>query len=175
MLTVGVLSFVAAVCVLGMSTTASGDLYVWDVHDDWDPNDGVPDPPPPSAWSYQESTGLGQYTDLPNWGNISFGDKAWGVTGSDTYPLVGPRVGDFDYNDDWSPDVDPYIAANGIDLLKVVHMPRCFTQVVSGYLTVTTGEQEIAIAVTGHRPVYLTSRPFATLQKRWMCQAQRCV
>jgi hypothetical protein len=92
---------------------------VWNVHDDWDPADGTPDEPPARAWYYRETPG-GSYSDLPNWGNLGWwagGNARLGAAGS--YPAVGPRIGDFDHAE---ATVDAYIAANNLDLQKLIMM-----------------------------------------------------
>ena len=91
------------------------DTTHWNVHDDWDPTDGTPGDPPQRAWFYQ-ALDSGQYRDLPNW-QTYWGGGAWRNPGG--YPMIGPRVGDFDHIE---ATVDAYIVNNGLDQMKLVQV-----------------------------------------------------
>jgi hypothetical protein len=90
----------------------------WNVHDDWDPADGIPNDPPAHAWHYQKLSG-GQYSDLSGWGTTGFWTGGNARTDAGGYPVVGPRIGNFDHQES---TVDAYIAANGLAQMKLIDM-----------------------------------------------------
>ena len=90
----------------------------WDAHTDWDPTDGIPGEAPSRAWYYQKLSS-GQYTDLTNWGRHSWWDGGNARRDPSGYPVVGPRVGDFDHLES---TVDAYILANGLDEMDLIGM-----------------------------------------------------
>lgn len=82
----------------------------WNLARDWDPTDGVPNQSP-RAWYYQKRTTAGAYVDLTNWSKQSWwtGGNAW--LDPSGYPLVGPRVNDYDHLES---TVDAYIARHNV-------------------------------------------------------------
>jgi|GEM_PF-6814557 len=93
----------------------------WNLHDDWNPTTGFPDDDPRRAWFFQRRLATGAYEDLLNWGRHSWwtGGNAWRNVGSGNYPVVGPRIGNFDHQE---PTVDAYIAANGLASMDLIQM-----------------------------------------------------
>lgn len=89
----------------------------WNLHDDWDTSDGIPDMVPAPAWYYQKQNSAGgEYVDLPNRGS-KWGGRTW--QDSDGYPLLGPLVEELDHPEQ---NVDDFVNDNGLDQMDLLQV-----------------------------------------------------